>query len=149
MRYRELLSWASAGGRNEHFPAPGNWDEKTKIFRKSEVGILIPINWFNFCNNTLFTGMALTLHKSQLHYSGVMQWWACSSLMTTPSSAESRCQLASALFYCCPLLRWQWHGNESQRFNSSCDSYRVFPHVTVDLRHLWQVMQRDSHFWQR
>jgi len=21
--------------------------------------------------------MALTLHKNQLHYSGVMQWWTC------------------------------------------------------------------------
>jgi len=34
--------------------------------------------------------MALTLRKSQLHCSGVMKWWAWSSLMTTPSSAESR-----------------------------------------------------------
>jgi len=29
--------------------------------------------------------MALTLHKSQIHCSGVMQWWVCSSLMSTPS----------------------------------------------------------------
>jgi len=26
----------------------------------------------NSCNNNIFTGMALTLHKSQLHCSGVM-----------------------------------------------------------------------------
>jgi len=30
--------------------------------------------------------MALTLHKSQLHCSGAMQWWACGSLMSTPWS---------------------------------------------------------------
>jgi len=46
--------------------------------------------------------MALTLHKSQLHCSCVMQWWACSSLMSTLSPADSRCETcdASALFYC-------------------------------------------------
>jgi len=41
----------------------------------------------------IFTGMALTLHKSQLlDCSGVMQWWACSALMFVPSSADSRCE---------------------------------------------------------
>jgi len=35
---------------------------------------------------------ALTLHKSQLHCSGVMQWRACSSLMSTPSPADSHCE---------------------------------------------------------
>jgi len=29
----------------------------------------------------------------------------------------------------------------------SYDSLCVFPHVTVDLRHLWQVMQQDSDCW--
>jgi len=61
------------GGETGIFPAPGNWDKEIKIFRKSEAGILIPINRFNSCNETLFTGMALTLHKRQLHCSGVMQ----------------------------------------------------------------------------
>jgi len=63
-----------------------------KIVRKSEVSISIPINRFNSCNDTLFTGMAITLHKSQLHYSGVVQWWAYSSLMSTPSPADSLCE---------------------------------------------------------
>ena len=30
---------------------------------------------------------------------------------------------------------------------SSCYIKCVFPHVTVDLRHLWQEMQRDSDCW--
>jgi len=45
--------------------------------RKPKANSLLSINWFNSCNNTSFTGMTLTLHKSQVHCSGVMQWWAC------------------------------------------------------------------------
>jgi len=89
--------------------------------------------------------MAPTRHKSQLHCSGVMQWWACSSLVSTPSSADSNVtKLASALFYCCSLLRNNKMATNLQRFTSSYDSSCAFPHVTVDLRHLWQVMQRYS-----
>ena len=48
---------------------------KKQIFlSKPEVGILIPINWFDSCN--IFSGMKLTLHKSQIHSYSVMQWWA-------------------------------------------------------------------------
>jgi len=28
--------------------------------------------------------MTLTLHKNQVHCSGVMQWWDCSSLRSNP-----------------------------------------------------------------
>jgi len=48
---------------------------------KFDVSSLIPINWFISCNNSLFAGTTLTLRKSQVHCSGVMQRWACSSLM--------------------------------------------------------------------
>jgi len=82
---------------------------KNQKFRKSEVNILIPINWFNSCNNTLFTGMALTLHKSQLHCSGVMQWCTSSLLMST-------------LFHCCYLLRDNNMATNLQRFTSSYNS---------------------------
>jgi len=41
---------------------------KKQIFlEKPEVGIFIPINWFGSCNDSLFAGMKLTLHKSQDH----------------------------------------------------------------------------------
>jgi len=40
---------------------------------KSEVGILIQINRFDSCNGSLFTGVKLTLHKSQVHSYSVMQ----------------------------------------------------------------------------
>jgi len=105
IKYHELLSWAFAGrGGTSIFPAPGNWDQETNIFRKSEACILIPIIRFNSCNKTLFTGMALTLHKNLLHCSGVMQWWACSSLMTTASSAESCYLICESIVLLLPFV---------------------------------------------
>jgi len=52
---------------------PGNRTKKQKILENLKSSFLIPINSFNSCNNISFTGMALTLHKSQLHCSGAMQ----------------------------------------------------------------------------
>ena len=40
----------------------------------------------------LFAAITLTLHRSQVHCSGAMQWWACSSLMSAPLPAEVSCQ---------------------------------------------------------
>jgi len=66
---------------------------KNQIFlEKPEVGILIPINWFDSCNNSFFPGMKLTLNNSQVHSYSLMQWWACSSLMSPPLSAEVGCE---------------------------------------------------------
>jgi len=39
-----------------------------------------------------FAGMKFTLHKSQVHSYNVMQWWACSSLMSPPLPAEAGCE---------------------------------------------------------
>ena len=33
--------------------------------------------------------MKLTLHMSQVHSYSVMQWWACSSLVSLPLPAEA------------------------------------------------------------
>jgi len=66
---------------------------KNQIFlEKPEVGILIPINWFDSCINSLFSGMKLTLHKSQIHSYSVMQWWACSLLTSPLLPAEVGCR---------------------------------------------------------
>jgi len=59
-------------GGNTRFSPSWKLGLGTKNVRKSEASISIPINRFISCNNTLFTGMALTLHKCQLHYSGVI-----------------------------------------------------------------------------
>jgi len=39
------------------------------------------ISWVNFCNDSLYADMKLTLPKSQVHCYGNMQWWGCSSLI--------------------------------------------------------------------
>ena len=66
---------------------------RNQIFlEKPEVGILIPINWFDSCNDSFFASMKLTLHKSQVHSYSVMQWWTCSSLMSPPLLAEVGCE---------------------------------------------------------
>jgi len=62
-------------------------------------------NWFNSCYDSLFAGMTLTLHKRQIHCSGVIQWWACSSLMSPLLSAKAGAKVANGLFYCWSLLR--------------------------------------------
>jgi len=71
---------------------------KHLFLEKPEVGILIPINWFDSCNDSFFAGMKLTLHKSQFHSYDVMQWWACSSLMSPPLSAEMGCESRERIF---------------------------------------------------
>jgi len=64
--------------------------------------------------------------------------------MSTLSPADSRCETWSALFYCCSLLLNNNMATNLQRFTSSYDRYCIFPDVVVDLKHLWQVIQRDS-----
>jgi len=45
--------------------------------------------------------MKYTLHKSQVHSYGVMQWWAYSSLMSPTLPAEVGCESRERIF---PLL---------------------------------------------
>jgi len=68
------------------------------FLEKPEVGILIPINWFDSCNDSIFAGMKLTLHKRQVHSHSVMQWWAGNSLMFPPSPAEAGCESRERIF---------------------------------------------------
>ena len=100
---------ASAGGQNWHLSSPTNWDKETNMSRKREISSLIPIKWFNSCNDSLFANMTLTLHKSQVYFSGVMECWACSS----PMSALCRGRLRNLLPDCstlgvyCLTTTWQ------------------------------------------
>jgi len=72
--------------------APGNWDQESKISRKPEVSSLFLMNWFNSYNDSLFAEMTPTQHKGQFPCSGVIPWWACSSLMSAPLPAEAGCE---------------------------------------------------------
>jgi len=49
--------------------------------------------------------MTLTLHKSQVHCSGNMRWWACSSLDQLFCLQRQAAKLGSELFCYWPLLR--------------------------------------------
>jgi len=71
------------------FAHPRNKDYGQKSYRKPKTSSLIPTERLRFWNDGLFAGMTLTLHKNQFHWSGVMQWWACSSLMTAHLPAET------------------------------------------------------------
>jgi len=49
---------------------------------KPEVRSSIPIKLIYSCIDSLFAGLTSTVHKNQIHCSGVVQWWVCSSLMS-------------------------------------------------------------------
>jgi len=89
-----MIAWAPAepGRQNGHMPPPGIWIRNKIFLEKPEVGISIPIKWFDSCNDSFFAGMKLTLHKSQVHSYSVMQWWACNSLMFPPLPADAGCE---------------------------------------------------------
>jgi len=90
---------------------------KNQIFlEKHEVGISIPIDWYFSCNDSFFADMKLTLHKSQVHSSSVMQWWACSSLCPLVCLQRWSAEVTSGLFYCCSLLRNSNMATNLQKF---------------------------------
>jgi len=78
-------------GQNGHSP-PGNRSKSQKFLENLKPAAWIPIIWFNYCNDRSFAGMTLTLHNSQIHRSGVIQWWACSSLTSAYLPAEAGCE---------------------------------------------------------
>ena len=124
------------GGKNGH----GSWDQ-AEVSRKPEVSSLIVINWSNSCKCSLITGMTLTLHKNQVHCSGIMRWWAYSSQNLPLCLQKQIAKLVSALFYFLPLLRDNNMATNLQRLTSRCGG-SVLSHVTVDCRHLGWCMQR-------
>ena len=85
------------GGQNGHLPPPWKFELRTKISKKTEVRILIPITSFNSCIDSLFAIMTLTLQNSQVHYSGFMQWWICSSFMSARFPAEASCETSKRI----------------------------------------------------
>jgi len=54
-------------------PPPLEIEPKNQNFLENEVSSSISNNWFNSCNDSLFAGETLILHKSQVHDTGVMQ----------------------------------------------------------------------------
>jgi len=77
------------------------------------VSNLIPNNWINSCNGRLSAGMALTLHKSQVHCSGVISDELAVHSCWLPRSFACRCRLrnlradCSAIGLYCVTITWQ------------------------------------------
>ena len=90
-----------AAGGEQTFSPLRNWNQESKFYRKPDINCSIPLNWLNYCNYSLFANMTLTLHKSQVHHYGVIQWWACRSLICLRRQIA---KLPSGLFYCWCLL---------------------------------------------
>ena len=117
---------------------------RSQIFlQKPEVGILIPINWFDSCNDSFFACMKLTLRRSQVHSCSVMQWWA--AVHSYPLLCLQRwvAKVANKLFYCWSLLRNNNRATNLQRFTLYYGGRRF---VAWDcwMHTSWQVMQQDS-----
>jgi len=94
---RQRLSWASAGGDKTGISSPleiGN----AKISEKHKISSLIPISWVNYCSDSLFANMTLTLQKKSVHCSGIMQSWNCSSLNPLPLGCKCRLRKSGANF---------------------------------------------------
>ena len=94
--YSTLEPRAAAGGERAFAPF-GNWNKESKFYKKPDISSSIPFNWLNYCNDSLFAGMTLTLHKIQVLCSGVIQWWACRSLICLQMQVA---KLASEFFNC-------------------------------------------------
>ena len=114
-----------------------------KLLEKPEVGILNSDWLIWFLQWQFFSGMKLTLHKSQVHSYSSMQWWACSSLMSIPCLQRRAAKVASGLFYCWSLLRSNTVATHLQRLTLNYVSRRfvAWDSWTHKSR---QVMQRDS-----
>ena len=68
---------------------------------------VILLNWFKSCIGSLFADMTLTLHKSQVHCTGVVQLWACSSLVSALFPAEEAiCETGKRIVLSLVFITW-------------------------------------------
>ena len=120
---------------------------RTKISRKPKVSSIILTNWFKSSNYSLFAGMTLTLHKSQVHCSGVMQWWACSSLIHCFFACRGRLPNLRAD---CSTVDLHWVTNTAKILTSASAPVAVadvLPHVTVERKHLATLADNAARHW--
>ena len=104
------------GSKTSIFPSLEIWIKNQKFLEKPEVSILIPINWFDSCNDSFLAGMKLTLHKTQVHSYSVMHW--CLAVHSSPLLCLQRraAKVASGLFCYWSLVRNNNMATNLQRF---------------------------------
>jgi len=134
-----------SGGQKRAFASPWKLGLRTKIFNKSEGSRLDLITWFNFCNNSLFSGMILTAQQP-----GSLFWChaVCSSLCPLLCLQRKVAKLACRLFCSCPSLGNNNMAINLQRF-ATCYCSRPFAACHCWTQTSWQVMQQGSDCWQR
>ena len=105
------------------------------MFRKSQVSILIPIICWNSCNNTFVSwyGTHITQEPASV-------FW-CDAVMSLQSACELAEPLSAWTLSACKLITLS-----ACKLAVSYDSYCVLPHVTAELRHICQVLQRHSDY---
>ena len=119
---------------------------KNQIFlEKSEVGILIQINWFDSCNGSLFTGMKLTSHCTRVRFTVIV---SCSDELAVHTCLFLCLQrrivkVSSWLFHGWSLLRNNNMATNLQRF-TLYDGSRRFVAWDCWTHTSWQLMQQDS-----
>jgi len=136
-----MIVWASAGEAKRTFALRLEIGIRNQIFlEKPEVGILIPINWFDSCNDSFLACMKLTLHKSRVHSCSVMHSWACSSLMSPPLPAEVGCESREWIVLLFIFIAWDcWTQTSWQLMQRDCDTLIAVSHV-----HLYFVKRSTS-----
>jgi len=88
--------------------------------------------WVNSFNDSSFADMTLTQHKSQVHYFGNMQLWACSSLTPLLWLQRQVAKLVSELLYYWPSLRNNNMVTNLRRLQVTVVC--ILPHVTTERR---------------
>ena len=117
-----LPAWASAGGGNGHLLPLVIGTKNQKFLEKPEVSKSIPINCFNACNDSLFVGITLILHKIQVHCSDVVM----SSHFTHVRYFDCRDRFRNVRAYCstvglyCVTITWQQVKKVHFKFGSKC-----------------------------
>ena len=117
---------------------------KNQVFlEKTEVGILIPINRFNFCNDSFLP--VWDSHCTKVRFAVIVSCSDEFAVHSYPLLCLQRlvAEVASRLFYCWSLLRNNNMATNLQKFTSYYGSRRF---VACDCWTYtsWQVIQRDS-----
>jgi len=117
---------------------------KNQMFlEKPDVGILIPINWFDSCNDSFLP--VWNSHCTRVRFTVLVSCSEELAVHSCPLLCLQRwvAKVASGLFYCWCLLRNNHMSTNLQNFALYCGSRRFVP---WDCRTYtsWQVVQRDS-----
>jgi len=117
---------------------------RNQIFlEKPEVGILIPINWFDSCNDSFVP--VWNLHCTRVRFTVVVSCSDELAVHSCPLLCLQRwvAKVASGFFCCWSLLRNNHMATNLQRFTLYYGG-RCFVAWNCWMQTSWQVMQRDS-----